>query len=80
MPGKSASGKTDSNGRFTLSTYDINDGAVVGIHNVSVSIEEDSENPQQAAVSLKLLRPCLNATLEIEVKAEKNEIDLKLGE
>jgi hypothetical protein len=34
--GRAATGRTDANGRFTLSTFSINDGAVIGKHRVSV--------------------------------------------
>ncbi len=36
QPGKSATGNTDAEGKFTLSTYDRNDGALVGEHKVTV--------------------------------------------
>ncbi|MEZ6057260.1 MAG: hypothetical protein R3C01_11205 [Planctomycetaceae bacterium] len=34
--GKAASGKTDATGKFELSTFDANDGAVVGKHKVTI--------------------------------------------
>ena len=38
-PGKLALGKTDSQGRFELTTYHNGDGAIVGKHVVTVSLE-----------------------------------------
>lgn len=35
--GRSASGVTDAEGKFRLTTYDTNDGAVIGKHKVSLS-------------------------------------------
>lgn len=36
--GKSASGETDADGKFTLTTYETGDGAVVGKHKVTVTV------------------------------------------
>jgi hypothetical protein len=35
--GRSASGRTDANGNYTLGTFAIDDGAVIGKHRVSIS-------------------------------------------
>jgi hypothetical protein len=35
--GRAASGRTDESGRFTLGTFSIDDGALIGKHRVSVS-------------------------------------------
>ena len=39
-----ATGKTDANGRFQLTTFEINDGAVPGEHKVKISKVEVSSN------------------------------------
>ncbi len=38
--GRPAVGKIDENGRFTLSTYDTDDGVVLGVHQVAVNASE----------------------------------------
>jgi len=43
--GKSATGITDENGQFQLSTYDINDGAIIGTHRVSLGMDGPQANP-----------------------------------
>lgn len=49
--GRGAVGKTDAQGKFTLTTFDPNDGAIPGIYNVAISKtilegEPPPENPQ----------------------------------
>lgn len=45
MTGKTASGRTDSNGKFTLSTYEIGDGALIGKHKVTVALDGTVTTP-----------------------------------
>jgi hypothetical protein len=57
-PGKSASGHTDAQGEFVLSTYEIGDGAVVGKHAVLVSSEDPNKplpgkSPPDSIVEIK---------------------------
>lgn len=42
---RTASGRTDASGRFTLSTFDPGDGAVVGLHKVTVQKVEHKTTP-----------------------------------
>ena len=44
--GKSANGVTDSQGKFTLTTFQPNDGAIVGTHKVTVTIVNTEEVPE----------------------------------
>ncbi len=44
-PGKSATGITDEQGKFQLSTYEIGDGALVGTHRVTVSMDGPNPTP-----------------------------------
>lgn len=41
--GRSASGQTDKDGRFKLSTYAPGDGAIIGLHQVSIVAREPGE-------------------------------------
>lgn len=68
MTGKSATGTTDAQGNFTLSTYAPNDGAVVGMHKVSVS-EGDPNNPPPGKSP---------PDLTLEVKPGSNEFTIEL--
>jgi len=79
MPGKSAGGLTDAEGKFTLSTYEVNDGAIVGKHTVTIIVPDDPENPVPEEVK-KTVAPCLGETMEVEVKPGMEEVALKLGE
>ena len=49
--GVRAQGITDENGRFALSTYGTNDGAVVGRHEVRVSATQATDRDTPAALS-----------------------------
>lgn len=66
-PGKAATGFTDENGRYALSTFQPLDGAIVGKHRVLVVI--DATNPAKAKLESKY---------ELEVKPAKNELNIDL--
>src|SRR5438046_1554247 len=51
-PGKPATGKTNAAGEYVLSTYKPYDGALVGSHTVTVSL--DDSNPAKCKKSRKL--------------------------
>lgn len=78
--GKSATGTTDEQGKYTLTTYDLNDGALVGTHTVTVSLmpayneQGDFTGPANPNATF----PCRGKTLTVEVKPEKNTIPLEL--
>lgn len=67
-PGKSATGRTDANGKFTLSTYEMGDGAVIGNHQVVVSL--DGPNPTPPGK--------LPDNYVLEVKPGTNNFEIKL--
>lgn len=77
--GRSGMARTDENGRFTLSTYGLNDGAVVGKHTVSILILDDARAPVSDAAK-KNAAPCLNTTVEVEVTPGMGEVALNLGQ
>jgi len=72
-------GETDANGKFVLSTYGMNDGAIPGTHDVMILLMDDPERPAPAA-SKKNIAPCLHETRVIEVKRGMAEVILNLGE
>jgi hypothetical protein len=66
-PGKPATGFTDADGYYVLSTYKPYDGALVGPHKVTVSI--DDTNPAKCA---------RNKLTTFEVKPGANECDISM--
>ncbi len=68
-PGKSATGRTDADGKFTLSTYQMGDGAVVGTHQVAVGL--DGPNPTPPGK--------LPENYSLEVKPGKNAFEITLS-
>jgi hypothetical protein len=62
-PGKSATGFTTADGRFVLSTYKPNDGALIGKHRVVVFL--DDTNPTRCK---------RNKRFEIDVRAGANDL------
>lgn len=68
-PGKSATGQTDAQGKFSLSTYNIDDGAVIGSHVVMVSADS-------AEVVLPGRLP--SNPFVLEVKSGSNNFDIQL--
>jgi hypothetical protein len=68
-PGKSATGRTDAAGKFTLSTYKVGDGAIVGSHQVAVSLDGPNPTPPGKVPDNYVL----------EVKPGKNDFEIKLS-
>jgi hypothetical protein len=68
-PGKPATGFTDDNGEYTLSTFKAYDGALVGPHEVTISLDET--NPARCARMKKV---------NFEVKRGDNEINIELSD
>lgn len=66
-PGKPATGFTDENGVYSLSTFRAEDGAILGKHTVSIVL--DDTNP---------VRCKRETTTTFEVKSGKNEFDIEL--
>jgi len=71
--GVRAQGITDENGRFVLSSYGTNDGAVVGRHEVRVDATQATDRNTPAALSE------YNLVTEIEVESGKrNEFTIEI--
>lgn len=68
-PGKSASGRTDAQGKFTLSTYDTDDGAIVGSHQVTIYLDATDPTPPGRLPADPFI---------LEVKSGSNNFDIEL--
>lgn len=82
LTGKPAAAEVGADGRFTLTTYAKNDGAVVGKHSViftppAVTIDE-KEHKEGSAPPKSPLAGLIPAKAEVEVKAGSNTIDIEL--
>ncbi|MBW3542412.1 MAG: hypothetical protein KY476_19275 [Planctomycetes bacterium] len=82
--GNPATGQIGPNGRFTLTTYETNDGAVVGFHVVTVQVFAEGALPGMEAetsdapsIPAKYEDPATSDLL-VEVKGEPNNIPLEL--
>jgi hypothetical protein len=82
IAGDSASGTTDENGQYTLKSYvqgDWKDGAQVGKHKVTISLQESRGEGDRAIIREKLPK---NYNRETELKADvtpgSNHIDFEL--
>ncbi len=60
---KEASGITDAEGKFQLSTYGLNDGAVPGMHKVTVSKSDPDAAPPAASMEQMLNDPAAMAQM-----------------
>jgi hypothetical protein len=84
-PGKPGAGIVNTDGTYSLTTYQENDGAVVGKHQliyqppaVEATVDPEKplgpdESPPTSPFAGKLLKPS-----EVEVKAGNNTIDIEL--
>jgi hypothetical protein len=68
-PAKPSTGGTDAEGKFILSAYKVYDGAVIGKHNVRISLDET--NPVKCP-RLKVL--------SVEVKPGDNHFEINMNE
>lgn len=68
---RAATGITDAEGKFTLSTFAINDGAVVGTHKITVTKDNPSAAPQVGADGKPPEAADQAATFEAALDAEK---------
>jgi hypothetical protein len=65
-----ALGRTDESGRFTLTTYENNDGAIVGRHTVTVGAGFDESSGRVAKFA------CRDSSQEVTVEAGMGEISI----
>lgn len=83
MKGNPASGELGPNGRFTLTTYGKDDGAVIGHHIVTVQVIPEGALPGQEFPAGKYPIPKryenpTTSDLVVEVKPGSNNFDLEL--
>jgi hypothetical protein len=87
-PGKSATGSIGTDGTFTLTTYQQNDGAIIGKHRVTFSAPVSATEPgeghtdEAAAAAAAQVIPYIGLqpkTSEVEVKAGDNSLDIELA-
>ena len=82
IAGNSASGTTDENGQYTLRTYvegSWKDGAQLGKHKVSISLQESRGEGDRALIREKLPKKYnLETELNRDVNAGSNQIDFEL--
>ena len=69
-PGRLALGRTDETGHFTLTTYENNDGAIVGRHVVTVSAGFDESAGEMSEFS------CSASSKEVTVEAGMDDIKI----
>jgi len=86
-PGKSGSGTVGADGSYTLTTYQQNDGAVIGNHRVSFIPPITATEPgaghseataEAAAAEVLPFAGLVPKTAEVEVKAGDNSLDIEL--
>lgn len=87
-PGKSAAGVIQSDGTFVLTTYELNDGAIIGKHNVTYTpptpgeggLDEEEEGAAASTPPPKQTHACrLGGNATAEVKDEDNELTIELS-
>jgi len=78
--GRSSVGATDAEGRYSLSYTNEADGALIGMHKVMVTTPSESDAPDPSGIEKDPIPAHYNTktTLEKEVKAGDNTIDLEL--
>lgn len=72
-PGRLALGKTDKDGRFTLTTYENDDGAIVGKHTVTVGLNFD----EGAGTSPGKGFPCRDSSKEVTVTGPTTDMRIE---
>ena len=68
-PGKAGTGFTDADGHFVLSTYQEFDGAQIGQHDVTVTLDDTNPSPCKRLVQTRL-----------DVKSGPNEFNVELNQ
>ena len=70
--GRVALGMTDKDGRFKLTTYENDDGAIVGKHTVTVGLNFDERTGRDPSKSF----PCRDKSKEVTVEAGMGEMKI----
>lgn len=75
---RAATGTTNAEGKFQLSTFDVNDGAVLGTHTVTVTKMKPGSEPENTAMDPNVdptaMTEMYNQAAESEEKADENHL------
>jgi hypothetical protein len=78
VDGRPAIGETDTNGRFTLSCYEPNDGATLGTHQVAViAVKEISSSAMMWRAPKKYI-DARSSGIEVVVEQARDDLMLEL--
>lgn len=75
---RAATGKLGPNGQFTLSTYELGDGCVVGNHPVSINAMEVVNSTTLRWHTPKEYRESATSGLSIDVTEPTNDLEIQL--
>ena len=76
---RSATGATDANGKFSLTTFDTNDGAVVGEHSVTITkVASGTESGAMSEANAKEMMAKNMGTVNAEKSSETNNLKMEL--
>ncbi|MBN2578851.1 MAG: hypothetical protein JXB10_07660 [Pirellulales bacterium] len=75
---RSASAQIGTDGRFTLTTFDKNDGCVPGKHRVAVLALKSLSETKTQWFAPKKYANVVTSGLEIDVRGERNDVEIHL--
>lgn len=78
LKGKPASGQVNPDGTFVLSTYGVNDGAVIGKHTVSFFPVVEAAKSYQDKPAASPYAGLVPKDKQVEIKPGQNEITIEL--
>lgn len=76
--GRSSLGRTDSDGRFTLTCYEKNDGATLGKHRVSITALTPLSGDRVLSRVPKKYTTADTSELEVEIQETRDDVEIKL--
>jgi hypothetical protein len=75
---RSAVGEIASNGRFSLTTFEKNDGCVLGKHRIAVVAKKTLNEYSSKWFTPKKYANCETSGLEVEVAGPRKDVEIKL--
>lgn len=76
--GRSSLGQTDSDGRFTLTCYEKNDGATLGKYRVSIIALTSLSGDRVLARVPKKYTTADTSELEVEIQEARDDVEIKI--
>ncbi|WP_425399882.1 hypothetical protein [Aeoliella sp.] len=76
--GRTAGGNTDEQGRFTLTCYELNDGATLGLHRVAVRAIDSLPNERIRWRAPKAYLDPASSGLEVEIVEPRDDVRIEL--